>query len=311
MGLDIGKIGHAIGSAIGKAAKEVGKEVLDKAVDKVTTAVAKQVDKYEPVLYGAGKLIDGLAGLVRGRGPSPDKQYDGKMVGAGGKTYEAGTPLSQISGVKPSNGKPPTEKVIYVNGINTPLAGQQATMQAMADKTGAEVVGVHNATEGFITDLVQCAGDKIDKGKNAAVDSLAETVYQQVKNGEGVHLLAHSQGALVTSRALTDVKNRLMLEDGMTPAQAEQALSKVKVETFGGAAASFPDGPQYVHYVNRGDLVPTMLGLGSGPDRGQHPGKGAVMKYFDDFSLNPINAHNIDTTYLNHRVPFDEARAQG
>jgi hypothetical protein len=311
MGIDIGKIARSVGDAFTKAAKEVGKGIVNKAVDAVTTAVAKQVDKFEPQLYAAGKLIDGIAKLVHGREQNADKQYDGKLVGANGKTYEPGTPLDQISGTKPSNGKPPAEKIIFVNGIGMPLSRQQATMQTMADKTGAEVVGLHNATEGFITDLAQCAGDKVDKGKNAAVDSLAETVYQQIRNGEGVHLLAHSQGALITSRALTDVKNRLMLEDGMSPAQAEKALSGVKVETFGGAAASFPDGPQYVHYVNRGDAVPTMLGLGSGPDRGQHPGKGAVMKYFNDFSLNLGKAHNIDTTYLDHRVPFDQARAEG
>jgi len=310
MGFSIRDAARSVGGFIKDTAKEIGTQVANKVVDKVTTEVAKKVDKYEPVLYGAAKVIDGALSLVRRRGPNPDTQHDGKLVGANGQTAAAGTPLSQMQGVRPNNGtKPSGERLIYINGINTPLAAQQSTMQSIANKTGAEVLGIHNSTEGFIGDLRQSAGDKVDKGKNAAVDSAADTIYQELKAGRGVHLFAHSQGALVTSRALTDVRNRLMVEDGMTAQQAEQAMSNIKVETFGGAAAKFPDGPQYVHYINRGDPVGTMLGLGSGTDRGQEPGRGAVVRHFNEFSPNIVKAHSIDTTYLNQRIPFDEARA--
>jgi len=309
MGFNIGNIARSVGGFLGNVGKEVAKNVGNQVVDKVTSTVAKAVDKFEPVLYRASQAIDGVLNLVRPRGPNPDKVNDGKLVGGDGQTHPAGTPFGELTGTRPSNGSTPTEKVLYVNGINTDLATQQATMQAIADKTGMEVVGLHNSTEGFIGDLKQSAGDKVDKGANAAVDSMATTIYDELAAGRGIHLMAHSQGGLVTSRALTDVRNRLMIEDGMTSAEADQALSKVQVESFGSAAASWPDGPQYVHYVNRGDPVPTMLGLGSSADRGGEPGRGAQVRYFNEFTPNIVKAHSIDTTYLDNRVPFDEARA--
>ena len=86
----------------------------------------------------------------------------------------------------PKNNPNPTKTVIYVNGINTNKAGQSSDLQAIADKTGAKAIGIHNATEGFITDLAQCVTDKLDKGKNPAVDTLADTLYSELKAGHDV-----------------------------------------------------------------------------------------------------------------------------
>ena len=186
-------------------------------------------------------------------------------------------------------------------------------MQNMADATGAKVIGLHNATEGMVNDLAQCVQDKLDKGNNPAVDSLADTVYNELKQGHDVHLMAHSQGALVTSRALNHVEQRMRIEDGMSQPDIEKAMSKLKVETFGGAAAHFPDGPQYVHYVNNKDIVPTWFGQGNGKgadDWLRDGGKGAVVRRFED-GAGITGSHSIDNMYLKHRVPFDQARTQG
>jgi hypothetical protein len=241
----------------------------------------------------------------------PDTVYDGLFVGAGGQTFPANTPLNQIPAATPGNGRQPTETIIYVNGINTTKDGQAASLQAIADRTGARVIGIHNATEGIITDLGQCIADKLDKGTNPPVDTLAQTVYNEIKAGRSVHLLAHSQGGLITSRALTDVYQRLRIEDGLTRAQAERRLSLVKVETFGAAAGHYPDGPQYVHYINRDDPVPSLFGLGWDFDRHNptlHAGRGAVVHWFTDIHLNPIASHSFEDVYLPRRVPFDQAR---
>ena len=123
--------------------------------------------------------------------------------------------------------------------------------------------------------------------------------------------MAHSQRALVTSRALNDVAQRLRIEDGMSPAQVAKTMSKLKVETFGGAAAHFPDGPQYVHYVNNKDIVPTWFGQGNGKgadDWARDGGKGAVVRRFEEGS--GIGAHAFNEVYLKNRVPFEQARAQ-
>lgn len=234
-----------------------------------------------------------------------DRDFDGFYVGADGNTYSPTTPLNEIPAVQPSDGRTPNETLIYVNGVNTTKDGQYGSLQAIADQTGAQVIGIHNSTEGSFVDVIQSIGDKLDIGTNPAVDTLADTVYNEISAGRTVHLMAHSQGALITSRALQDVKNRLMLEDGMSRREAESLLSNVKVETFGGAAGSYPNGPQYVHYVNRRDPIAALFGLGPFSNPFVHSGRGAVVHRFSEGD----NAHGFEATYLPRRVPFEQARA--
>ena len=239
--------------------------------------------------------------------PPSDKEFDGFFVGANGQTFEADTTLNDIPAVTPQGGVRNNETLIYVNGIQTDVAGQSQSLQAIADNSGSRVVGIHNSTGSIFGDLLQSLGDKLDIGKNPAVDTLADTVYDELTTGRDVHLMAHSQGAIITSRALTDVKNRLMLEDGMSRSEAENLLNNVKVETFGGASRRYPDGPQYVHYVNRNDGVPQSFGLRSWLNPFAHAGSDAVTHYFREGK--PLISHGFEKFYLPERVPFEQARA--
>ncbi|HWS86713.1 MAG TPA: hypothetical protein VN282_07100 [Pyrinomonadaceae bacterium] len=232
------------------------------------------------------------------------RQFDGLFVGAGGATYSPSTPLGSVRPVLPRGGARVDETLVYVNGINTTKDGQLNSLQRIADQTGARVVGIHNATRGATLDIIQSISDTLDIGRNPAVDTLASTVYEEIRAGRTVHLMAHSQGGLITSRALTDVRNRLMLEDGLSAREAEALLSRVRVETFGGAAAYYPNGPQYVHYVNRLDPVPGLFGLGPLASPLVHPGRGAVVHRF----TSAHDVHDFNDTYLSRRVPFEQAR---
>ncbi|MET0404259.1 MAG: hypothetical protein ABW123_17745 [Cystobacter sp.] len=268
------------------------------------TAPAKKSDAF----VSSANHLQALGGASKPR----DKDFDGMLVGAGGQTFPPGTPLSQIPGVTPRGNPNPDKTIIYVNGILTPLASQFSDMQAIADKSGAKTLGVHNSTQGVIGDLAQSVKDKLDKGKNPAVDTLADTVYSEIKAGRQVHLMGYSQGGLITSRALTDVRNRLRIEDGLSTAEADKAMSRISVETFGAAATRYPDGPQYVHYVNNRDAVPTLTGLGGSFDPLKFlkdAGKGAVVHRFSDGGINLARNHSLQDTYLQHRVPFEQARA--
>lgn len=238
----------------------------------------------------------------------PDTDFDGHFVGAGGQTFSPETRLSDVSAVTPRGGVTNNETLIYVNGIRTNVQGQANSLQAIADQTGSRVIGVHNATQNSAVDILQSLGDKLDIGSNPAVDTLADTVYNELRAGRQVHLLAHSQGAIITSRALQDVKNRLMAEDGMSRSEAERLMNNIKVETFGGASRRFPDGPQYVHYVNRNDGVPQAFGLRSWLNPFAHAGRGAVTHYFREGR--PLVSHGFEEFYLPERVPFEQARAR-
>lgn len=242
----------------------------------------------------------------------PDRMSDGKFVGAKGQSFPPGTPLGDIPAVTPLDNPNPSKTILYVNGIMTPMQGQLHEMQSIADTADARVIGIHNATQGLVTDLAQCVGDKLDKGHNPAVDTLADTLYSELKAGREVHLMGYSQGGLITARALFDVERRLRIEDGMSKAQVEKLMSKLDVETFGAASTRYPDGPNYVHYINNADPVPTLTGLGGSVDPLaflKDAGKGAVVHRFTSGNLNPISNHMLDTLYMNHRVDFDEARA--
>jgi hypothetical protein len=246
-----------------------------------------------------------IAKSAASTGPSPAK-LDGTLLGADGKSYPAGTPYTQVPSTQPSSGKG-QGTLIFVNGMGETPASSRGQAQRIANATGMNVVPLYNATEGAVKDLLQSVGDTFDLGTNKAVDSLADQVYAQLVAGQPVRLMAHSQGGLITSRALTDVRNRLVAEGGMTRDQAQARLGLVGVETMGSAAPSWPDGPKYVHYVNRSDFVATFLGVGRPLT---HPGKDAKVVSFGRF--NPFggwfggDGHDT-STYLKHYVPFDDA----
>jgi hypothetical protein len=247
-----------------------------------------------------------LARTSNRTGNHPDKDFDGHFVGANGMTFPPEMPLGEIPTVTPQGGVTNSETLIYVNGINTDKNRQASSLQAIADATGSRTIGIHNATQGGLLDVAQSLGDKLDVGSNPAVDTLAETVYNEIRAGHSVHLLAHSQGAIITSRALQDVHNRLRLEDGLSRQEAENLLSNVKVETFGGASRRYPNGPKYVHYVNRRDMVPQLFGLREFLNPFADEGRDAVTHHFSAGS--GILAHGLEDIYLNERVPFEQAR---
>jgi hypothetical protein len=231
-----------------------------------------------PQAQGVGQIDHQKWGLAK----KTDRSHDGQFIGADGKFYAADTPLDEIPAIEPNNGKPAKELIVEINGIMTDAELHAKNAQVLAN-SGARVIAIHNATAGMLADLGQCVLDKLDIGKNPAVDTTTRVIWDALQGGQTIHLAGHSQGALIISRALTDVKNRLMLEQGLPAADATKVLAKVKVETFGGSAQTFTDGPQYVHWVNRWDLIPMTTGVGATERHPfSSPGAGAVVHVLDD-----------------------------
>jgi hypothetical protein len=72
------------------------------------------------------------------------------------------------------------------------------------------------------------------------------------------------------------------------------------VDTFGGAAWAYPDGPRYRHDVNLVDPVPQTFGQGLARQLGlSRPGRGAELVTFT--APHPFHALS---TYLQHRRPL-------
>jgi hypothetical protein len=133
---------------------------------------------------------------------------------------------------------------------------------------------------------------------------LADVILRELRAGRPVHLAAHSQGGLITSRALGDVAKRLR-EEHRDP----KLLARIKVETFGAAAGRYPDGPQYVHYVNQTDNVSDISRVEGHASFAANPGKDAygrpaVIQHFND-PVGLVASHSYQDIYLKHRDDFD------
>jgi hypothetical protein len=229
-----------------------------------------------------------------------EKPIDGFLLGAGGKPFPPGTPLSQLPATEPQGGRRNDRTIIYANGALITHRQAAVEMQAVASSTGSRVIGLYNATESPWDDAGQVLDDEFDVGDNKAVDSLAGVVYGELKAGRDVDLFGHSQGGVIGSRALTRVRERLV-SDGMSPEEAEATLGRVRFETFGAAAYRYPDGPKYTHWINDRDLAPTLLGLDHGHNPLAHAGRGAVIHHFRAAAGSFITQHSLQETYLRER----------
>jgi len=212
-----------------------------------------------------------------------DPAFDGAIVGATG-VYSPTMPLDRVESMQPNNGAQVKASVILINGIMTDLAIHQADMQALAN-TGCQVVGIRNATHGMVMDLVECLRNKLNVDDTPAVHTTVRLLAQALERGQPVHLVGHSQGALIIARSLQVLRDN-MLQVGLTTAQAGEKLGLIKVETFGGASNTFVDGPKYRHVINSADLVPMLMGVGL--DRFNpvgHAGKGAEFRKFTEVNM--------------------------
>ena len=189
-----------------------------------------------------------------------DWRHDGQFVVRGGQTVPAGAALSSLPFFRPDDGTPVRGTLVMLNGMMTDLAMQAQDLQDLANQ-GYQVIGIHNATKGMVMDTAQILGDKLamTDSSNKAIDTAAELLQQFVGSGLPLHLVGHSQGALILSRAVGLVKEKLKSE-GLSEEEAAARLSKLSISTLGGSAATYPEGPHYTHYHNRFDLFSNLAG---------------------------------------------------
>lgn len=151
-------------------------------------------------------------------------------------------------------------EVIFINGILNSADDHRAGLEMVSRVfTDFDVIGIYNATDfnpltygdqghdiaQALADLRQGLGLERSRVTNPAVDTLL--TYLLLYDHE-VTIVAHSQGAAITSAALREFTIRY-------PDRLDR-LSRVNVITLGGFAASFPEGPQYLHVVFSSDPVP-------------------------------------------------------
>lgn len=324
-----------VAAAAGPAVRGVASRLQQDSFEAAPTAVRAST----------ARAATGAAAVPQVASSANDKAYDGGIIGRGEVNaegqrqvlaYAPGTDLAQVPGFEPRGGRRNDSTLIYVNGVGNDVFEQAKSMQALADVSGSRVVGVHNATEGQALDFVQAGLDKLLSGyANPAARSLRDTLLTEMRAGREVHLVGHSQGALITASALQQVKdylNRPSWLGGPSGAEAtalKERFNQIKVESYGGAESSWPQGPQYVHYVNPRDPVnlvglpvtggtkdllanerPGFFDFGRRDLQQRAGGPGAVVNFVHDDRGGPLDGanHDFNAGYLYQRVDFDQAR---
>ncbi|KAL9610406.1 MAG: hypothetical protein Q9167_004889 [Letrouitia subvulpina] len=163
------------------------------------------------------------------------------------------------------------ERWLFVNGIATGHSGLQENVDRISLTFGRPVVGIHNESYGFISDLLECLIQRTMSFNSIDVRVTYEYVkaYLSEPAVKKVVLIAHSQGGIIISMVLDHLFSEL----------PTSIISKLEIYTFGSAAAHFhnpvrsnPDPEQLPstallgmpphcirhieHYCNEYDMVP-------------------------------------------------------
>jgi|GEM_PF-671166 len=238
--------------------------------------------------------------------------YDGYFVGANGCLYDPHQfSLEQVPPV--ITGKLEVHQpLVYVNGAEHRVKWSLAEIYLLAHDLKAPVIGIYNGTLGgripdfFLRGLFP----------GQVNNTLRQVLMDALTQHKPLWLRANSQGAAELAQALYAVRHQL--EQVLAADRVDKIMSLFQVETAGSASPDFPDGPQYVHYVNLQDPVSRYLGLLS---TASHPGRGAVIACFDAKDTAPIelrfrwidpltrhfflDVHGF-MIYRHYRRPFDE-----
>ncbi len=206
-----------------------------------------------------------------------------------------------------SNGR---KKMVYVNGIGTNWGGQCKTMNIIHSMTCCDVVGIHNATQGFAKDIWQVGMDRVEDpdevSTNKATVALSRILDPNNAEYDKIELFCHSQGGSICSNAITRTERTL------SRTNSYDKISKLKINTFGAAAVHWDRGPDYTHYVATDDPVGEDFGVGDDNYFNVDPDTKSRVKEFSTNSDGSINfddpvrtplkykiwQHFVDTSYL-------------
>jgi hypothetical protein len=256
------------------------------------------LDTGRSVLQGGATFVGDSAKTVHSAWT--DANSDGHLLGPNGVVYPKGTDLSEVEHFKPSVGPDRDYTVVFVNGIDTRADALRDTCQKVADQLHVHVVGLYNSTWGPGPDFGEAIGEKLGVPGNAAVTQIAVLIEESVLTGHRLHLMGHSEGALLISHAVREMKE--YLKEEMPEKAIEKAMhDNVWVDTLGGAAYTYPVGPTYAHHYNENDFVPRVFGsqeLMLGPGETLHTFNAhlrdnhAIEGYLDHMPNQPLHDHD-------------------
>lgn len=235
----------------------------------------------------------------------------GALIG-GSRVYPATTADSELPKLRGLGQRGSADEIVFmVPGMLTHPERQLSELPHVVNTYAGQIVGVVNTSRGLVVDLLDSASDKLGVLGPAAV-TLHNQLHARLSQGEQVRLVGHSQGALIISNAVSALKVTLTRE-GVSPAEQTRMLSGLSVDTFGGAAYTFPSGPKYMHMIDRRDPIAKALGKGLQSDASvvvvelQGPEPGDVMSVRYGFAQKVNDAGHGLALYLREQRRLSDA----
>ena len=231
-------------------------------------------------------------------------EVNGFYLGADGCFFD---PANVSFDDVPPVGDAGATRLVYLNGANPTPVRELEKLSLLAASSGLAVVGIYGevrTADGTVQQL---------KDIRPAVRTLADLVLARAQAGQSLHIRGGSLGGTLIAQGLALGKAKALRQLG--PRRTREALQRIKVETAGGVALWYPDGPQYVHYANLLDVNARRLGVLSLPVA---PGLGSVIALFvgvappmeeayevlDPETYQALERHGF-SVYLDNRRPFE------
>ena len=129
-----------------------------------------------------------------------------------------------------------------------------------SNKTNTPVCALYNQSINLGHDVLQAVTDKMNLTDKPVVKALCNLLCDAFYANTPIHIAAHSHGAVVVSNAMSDSIS-ILKRSGAKEKNITLWIATLTVETFGGAATTYPDGPRYIHYVDNRDKVAWYAGV--------------------------------------------------
>ena len=174
--------------------------------------------------------------------------------------------------------------IIYVNGILTDKEDLREHINTLNCTFGTNIKAYHNETGGLLIDLLESSYGRDSIKRSPLAQQIAKSILEKLEQTtEELHLLGHSQGAILLNNALEVVQDQCKFED----------LQRINFYTFGGALKHciLNNNMHIEHFANTSDIVPNLGILKEGVE---HTGKiyrrEASGHFFVDDYLMPVQA---------------------
>ncbi len=136
--------------------------------------------------------------------------------------------------------------IFFLNGICTDVNVWGINAKKIENLFRYPVYPLHNTTEGFFKDIVECIFGRTFNIEDNDTKLLYQALKKSLIERDKVILFAHSQGAIIASQLI----------EHLMKCGEDELLKKLELYTFAGAMDEMPIGDYYAeHYANTLDYV--------------------------------------------------------